>query len=163
MFLLFVFYRGFLRKIQYYMFLLFTSYKRFSAVLKLTCFISKSKERLVGQLRCSQKYANAGGACCSNKTIICQFPSGLKAILLKVGAQSTREVERRSCETRKWACSNLCKSFISPQEIAEKKSQIIFITTCYRLLITFCRRKTVNVNEQMPSCCSCLERKLCIF
>ena len=37
MFLLFVFYRGFLRTIQYYMFLLFTSYKRFSAVLKLKC------------------------------------------------------------------------------------------------------------------------------
>ena len=28
MFLLFVFYQGFLRTIQYYMFLLFTSYKR---------------------------------------------------------------------------------------------------------------------------------------
>ena len=34
MFLLFVFYRGFLLTIQYYMFLLFTCYKRFSAVLK---------------------------------------------------------------------------------------------------------------------------------
>ena len=42
-------------------------------------------------------------------------------------------------------------------------SQIIFITTCYRSLITFCRRKTVNVNEQTHSCCSCLEGKLCIF
>ena len=41
MFLLFVLYRGFLRTIQYYMFLLFTSYKRFSAVLKLKCLISK--------------------------------------------------------------------------------------------------------------------------
>ena len=41
MFLLFVFYRGFLRTIQYYMFLLFTSYKRFSAVLKLKCYIAK--------------------------------------------------------------------------------------------------------------------------
>ena len=27
------------------------------------------------------------------------------------------------------------------------------LTTCYTLLITFCRRKTVNVNEQTPSCC----------
>ena len=84
------------------MFLLFTSYKRFSAVLKLTCFISKSKERLVGQLRCSQKYANAGGACCSNKTIICKFPSGLKAILLKLvhraPAKSSGEAARRESE-----------------------------------------------------------------
>ena len=84
---------------------------------------------LYAQLRCSQKYANASGACCSNKTIICKFPSDLKWILLKVGAQSTREIERRSCETRKWASSNLCKFFISAQETAEKISQIIFITT----------------------------------
>ena len=41
MFLLFVFYRGFLRTIQYYMFQLFTSYKRFSAVLKLKCYIEE--------------------------------------------------------------------------------------------------------------------------
>ena len=34
MFLLFVFYRGFPRTIHYYMFLTFTSFKRFSAVLK---------------------------------------------------------------------------------------------------------------------------------
>ena len=45
MFLLFVFYQGFLQTIQYYMFFLFTSYKRFSAVLKLKCLISKWRRR----------------------------------------------------------------------------------------------------------------------
>ena len=49
--------------------------------------------------------------------------------------------ERRSCETKKWACSNLCKIFISDQETAQKKSQIIFRTTCYRSLITFAAEK----------------------
>ena len=38
MFLLFVFYQGFQQTIQYYMLLLFTSYQRFSTVLKLKCF-----------------------------------------------------------------------------------------------------------------------------
>ena len=65
-------------------------------------FEVKAKERLVGSVEMqSELYANAGGACCSNKTIICKFPPGLKSILLKVGAQSTQEIERRSCETRK--------------------------------------------------------------
>ena len=61
----------------------------------------KAKERLVGSVKMQSENANAGGTCCSNKTIICRFPSGLKSILLKVGAQSTREIGRRSCETRK--------------------------------------------------------------
>ena len=65
-------------------------------------FKVKAKERLVGSVEMqSELYVNAGGACCSNKTIICKFPSGLKSILLKVGAQSTREIERGSSETRK--------------------------------------------------------------
>ena len=54
MFLLFVFYRGFLRMIQYYMFLLFTSYKRFSAVLKLKC-LNKFYKCFPAVLKCLNK------------------------------------------------------------------------------------------------------------
>jgi len=111
----------------------------------------------LAQLRCSQKYANAGGACCSNKTIRCKFASSMKSILLKGGAQSTREIERRDEKV------SLLLSLHNLHFHPEKISQIIFITTCYRSLITFCRRKTINVNEQTPSCCSCLDAKLCIF
>ena len=51
MFLLFVFYRGFLRTIQYYMFLLFTSYKLLRCVeIKVFHFEVKAKERLVGSV-----------------------------------------------------------------------------------------------------------------
>ena len=57
----------------------------------------------MAQLRCCRKYTNAGGACCSNKTIICKFPSGLKSILFKVEffAAIGNEVAGRLCPVSK--------------------------------------------------------------
>ena len=79
-------------------------------------------------------------------------------------AQWSRKVkiEQWSRETRKWACSDLCKFSISTLETAEKICQLIFTKSMnfgssdfsgfhnnmqawYPLLVKFCWRKSISV------------------
>ena len=152
MFLLFVFYRGFLRTIQYYMFLLFTSYKRFSAVLKLKFSwdaVRNMRTQVERAARTERSYVD----------FLLVWNQSFWKLKHRALTKSSGEAARRESEPVLISA----KFSFPPRKPHRKKAKLIFITTCYRTLITSWRRKTVNVNEQTPSCCSCLEGKLWIF